>query len=67
MKISNTTWTLIATCVVLAGNAILPVVPQSVSSILGTILAIFAIFTHKDDVNTAVAAAKAPSTTTTTQ
>jgi hypothetical protein len=60
MKLSKTTWTLIATCVVLAGNAILNVVPQNVSAVLGTILSVVSIVFHVNDVNTAVASAKAP-------
>lgn len=67
MKISKTTWTLIATCVVVGGNAILNLVPQSVSGILGTILSVVSIVFHVNDVNTAVAAAKAPTTPTTAQ
>lgn len=66
MKISKTTITLIVTCIIVGGNAILNIVPANVSEVLGTVLSVLSIVFHVNDVNNAVASAKAPSTTTTT-
>lgn len=60
MNISKTNWTLIATIVIAIGNAMIPFMSAQISGIVVTILSVIAFAFHIDDVQTAVAQAKAP-------
>lgn len=60
MSISKTNWTLIITILITIGNAVVPFMPVGVQATVTTILLALATIFHVDDVNKAVAAAKAP-------
>jgi len=59
-SISKTNWTLAATFVVVAGNAIIPLLPVSIEATVAAVLIAIASIFHVNDVSKAVASAKAP-------
>lgn len=57
---SKTNWTLIATFIVVMGNAILPLLSLRVESVIAALLVALASIFHISDLNNAIALAKSP-------
>ena len=47
---SSATWLVIANWVIVIGNAIVPVVPQTVSVIIGTIVTLCTLYVHNNQI-----------------
>jgi hypothetical protein len=60
---TKTNWTLIVTFIVVAGNAILPLLSVRVETVIAALLIALATIFHVSDVNAAVAAAKTQAST----
>ncbi len=57
---SNTQWTLVATIIVAAGNAIVPFLSPQIAGVVTAVLGLLAMYFHTSDVKQAVLSARNP-------